>query len=269
MRGGAEGRSVGRLFEHVPKLAASPVDVEAAPDEPSERHHGAVSRSTTPHGRTGRPRRTSRAEILEAARRLIDRDGWEKLTIRRLAGELGIGATTLYHHVRNKGDLLVQLLNDHAGQAERPTLPRDPRERVIAAATAMHDTLAAWPWAAEVLTTDGFLGLLDESALWTVETIVGGAIEAGRTPEQAVVAFRDIWYYTVGEILVRAHSGREQAQAESIPRHEIDFTRFDPARVPHLAAIADQWPALAAHDTYPQGLRALVDGLLFSECPGS
>jgi hypothetical protein len=32
--------------------------------------------------------------------------------------------------------------------------------------------------------------------------------------------------------------------------------------MPRLAAIGDQWPTLAARDTYRQGLRAFVDGLL-------
>jgi len=45
------------------------------------------------------------AQILAAARRLIDRDGWDNLTIRRLAAETCIGAT-MYHHVRDKDDLL-------------------------------------------------------------------------------------------------------------------------------------------------------------------
>ncbi|MGW0885194.1 TetR/AcrR family transcriptional regulator [Streptomyces sp. NPDC002671] len=115
---------------------------------------------------------TSRTQILTAARRLIDRDGWEKLTIRRLASELGIGATTLYHHIQNKEDLLVLLLNHYIDQLERPELPDDPRERIVTAATAMHDALAVWPWAAEILTVDGFVGLLDESAPWMVEAIV-------------------------------------------------------------------------------------------------
>jgi hypothetical protein len=46
---------------------------------------------------------TSPTQTLSAARRLIDRDGWEKLTIRRPAA--GIGATILYHHVQVKEDL--------------------------------------------------------------------------------------------------------------------------------------------------------------------
>ncbi|MFI6520976.1 TetR/AcrR family transcriptional regulator [Spirillospora sp. NPDC050679] len=221
-----------------------------------------MPRPPASHGRTGRPPVTSRAQILAAARRLIDRDGWEKLTIRRLAAELGVGATTLYHHIRNKEDLLILLLNQHAGQAERPPLPDGPRDRIVAAAAALHDTLATWPWAAEVLTVDGFVGLLDGSALWTVESIVAGAEDCGCTREQAVALFRGVWYYTVGEILVRARSARPRSGDEPPLAGAPSFGDHDAAQVPHLAAIGDQWPVLAAQDTYYQGLCALVDGLL-------
>ncbi|WP_175607709.1 TetR/AcrR family transcriptional regulator [Peterkaempfera bronchialis] len=217
-----------------------------------------MPRPPASHGRTGRPPVTSRAEILTAARRLIDRDGWEKLTIRRLAAELGIGATTLYHHIRDKEDLLVQLLEHHISRLQRPQLPRDPRDRIVAAATAMHDALADWPWAAEVLTTDGFVGLLDESALWMVEAIVAGADDHGCTPEQSVHVFRSIWYYTVGEILVRAHTARRLTD-EKLP---VFRDSFDASQVPHLAAVSKRWRALAVRDTYAEGLRAFVDGLL-------
>jgi AcrR family transcriptional regulator len=220
-------------------------------------------------GRTGRPPVTSRAEILDAARRLIDRDGWEKLTVRRLAGEIGIGATTLYHHVRDKQDLLLLLLNEYAVQIPEPDLAVAPRKRILLAATAMHDALAEWPWAAEALTADGFLGVLDESALWMVETILAGAVEEGCTPAQAVDVFRNIWYLTAGEILVRVHSDRERADGKRPPYGEIDFSRFDPARLPRLAAIGDRWPELAARDTYPEALAALVDGMLAGGEPAS
>ncbi|MFE2558116.1 TetR/AcrR family transcriptional regulator [Streptomyces sp. NPDC059352] len=216
-----------------------------------------MSRAPAPHGRTGRPPLTSRAQILEVARRLIDQDGWEKLTVRRLAGELGVGATTLYHHIRNKDELLLLLLHHHSEQVERPVLPPDPRDRIVVAATAMHDALAAWPWAAEILLADGFVGQLDESALWMVEAILAGADAYGCTPEQTVDVFRNVWYYTVGEVLVRAHSAR-RTDAGHLTFRET----FDASQVPHLAAVGGQWAALAARDIYPRGLRALVDGLL-------
>jgi AcrR family transcriptional regulator len=231
-------------------------------DERAARHDGPVPSPGASHGRTGRPPVTSRPEILAAARRLIDRDGWEKLTIRRLAAELDIGPTTLYHHVRDREDLLIQLINEHADQTLRPDLPSEPRDRIVTAATAIHDSLARWPWAAEVLTTDGFLGRVGDSAHWMVETIVAGAIDYGCTPEQGADIFRSIWYYTVGEILVRAHSAARRADGERPTGRDHFFDNLDASRMPRLAAIGDQWPALAARDTYPQGLRAFVDGLL-------
>ncbi|MGE3289451.1 MAG: TetR/AcrR family transcriptional regulator [Pseudonocardia sp.] len=220
-----------------------------------------AARPDAPHGRTGRPPRTSRAQILAAARQIIDRDGWDKLTIRRLAAELGVGTMTLYHHVRDREDLLVQLLNDQAGRFPRPALRGEPRDRIVVAATAIHDALAAWPWAAEVLTTDGFLGRLGEPALWMVEAVVAAAIDEGCTPEQAVDVFRSIWYFTVGEILVRAHT-RRRAYSGLPAAGDPYFAGLDASAQPRLAAIGDRWPALAARDVYPQGLRAFVDGLL-------
>ncbi|MEZ7124159.1 TetR/AcrR family transcriptional regulator [Nonomuraea sp. AD125B] len=218
-----------------------------------------MSGTESSRGRTGRPPLTSREQILAAARRIIDRDGWEKLTVRRLAAELGIGATTVYHHVRDREDLLIQLLNQHADQTLSPDLPAEPRERIVAAAVAIHDSLAAWPWAAEVLTTDGFLGRLGESALRMVEAVVAAAVDHGCTPEQAVHVFRSIWYYTVGEILVRAHSEGRRPAGDGRPAF---FAGVDLSHLPRLAALGDQWPALAARDTYREALRAFVDGLL-------
>jgi AcrR family transcriptional regulator len=245
-----------------------PMSAPVWPKEAQGQHDGTVpgqrdrERPTTASpGRTGRPPATSRAQILAAARRLIDRDGWESLTIRRLAAEIGVGATTLYHHVRDKEDLLVELVNAHTDQVARPDLPGDPRDRIIVAATTMHDALAAWPWGAEVLTSDGYLGRLGDSALWFVETIVAGAVDYGCTPLQAVDVFRSIWYYTVGEILVRARTDRRRADVGDADL-QFSLRNLDPSRHPHLAAIGDQWPVQASIDLYPQVLRVFVDGLL-------
>ncbi|MCK2215955.1 TetR/AcrR family transcriptional regulator [Actinomadura sp. ATCC 31491] len=220
-----------------------------------------MSRPEPSRGRTGRPPLTSRPQILAAARRIIDRDGWEKLTVRRLAAELGIGTTTLYHHVRDREDLLIQLLNEHADRTLALDLPREPRERIVAAATAIHDSLAAWPWAAEVLTTDGFLGRLGKSSLRMVEAVLAGAVDHGCTPEQAVHVFRSIWYFTVGEILVRARSTGTDGERPAF------FAGVDMSGLPRLAALGERWPELAARDTYPRALRSFVDGLLAGTAP--
>ncbi|GHH24605.1 TetR/AcrR family transcriptional regulator [Streptomyces rubradiris] len=211
----------------------------------------------------GRPPVTSRKQILSAARGLIDEYGWEKLTIRRLASEIGVGPTTLYSHVRDKEDLLFLLIYEYAEQIPHPELPSEPRERITTAAVAIHDGLAAWPWAAEVLTTDGFIARLGDSFLWLVETILAGVVDAGCPPEESVRVFRSIWYYTVGEILVRAHTRHRKMDEQDPTCLNPYFGNADgPLRHRHLAAIAGRWAALAGKDTFEQGLRAFVDGLL-------
>ncbi len=221
-----------------------------------------MARTRSATSRVGRPPVTSRAQILEAAKALIERDGWEKLSLRRLAAEAGVGPTTVYYHVRDREDLLIHLLNDRVDETLTVELPDDPRERIVAAAQAMHDALVAWPWAAEILAADGFIGRLGPSALRLIETILAGAVESGCTPDQAAGIFRSIWYYTVGEILVRSRSARPEAEAARASIRGSMFKGVDLSGMPQLAAIGERWPTLAAQDTYREHLGPLVDGLL-------
>jgi len=202
---------------------------------------------------------TSRAEILSAARRLIARDGADRLTLRRLSTEMGIGTTTLYHHVRGREDLLVLLLDEMLRAAPQPELPPEPRERIVVTTVAIRDALAACPWVAEVLTTDGFLGLLDDESVRMVEVILTAAAEEGCTPEAAVDLFRNLWYFAVGEILIRARS-RSTTPEERAQRP--GFASRNPDLLPHLAAIGPRWPAIADRDTFESGVRAFVNGML-------
>lgn len=215
--------------------------------------------SSAPRKNLGRPPRISREEVVTTARRIVDAEGVDRLTMRRLATEVGSTPMALYHHVRNKDELLVLLLDDFAAQAlHRPELPDRPRERVVAAAAAIHEALAACPWIVEVLTADDLLSM---SALWFVEQIVDGLVACGLTPEQAVHGYRAIWYYTAGEIVVRSTAARRRTDDDRPTYRERVFAGLDPDELPRLSQVADRWPSLTAEDTYLDGLRALVSGL--------
>ncbi|KJS61539.1 TetR/AcrR family transcriptional regulator [Streptomyces rubellomurinus] len=219
-----------------------------------------MSPPPAPRKTVGRPPRFSRQEVVDTARRLVDAEGVDRLTMRRLAAEIGSTPMALYHHVRNKEELLVLLLDDYAGRTlRRRELPADPRERVLAAAEAIHRALADCPWIVEVLTADD---LMATSALWYVEQIVDGLIACGLTPEQAVHGYRSLWYYTAGEIVVRATAARRRADSDRATYREQVFAGLDPAELPRLARLGARWADLTAEDTYPAGLRALLTGLL-------
>ncbi|WKG11460.1 TetR/AcrR family transcriptional regulator C-terminal domain-containing protein [Nocardia sp. PE-7] len=201
----------------------------------------------------------SRADIVAAAHRVIGADGVEKLTMRRLATELGCTPMALYHHVRDKQDLLRLLLDDYADAITWPALPDDPRQRILVAATAMRDALSAHSWIVDVL-ADG--DLLGRSALWFPETIIDAAITAGLPLERAVAAYRTIWHYTAGELIV---TGRAARRAEEGPTYRAEvFANLDPEQLPRLAEIGSRWTEFDVDSTYAAGLEALVTGLLAS-----
>ena len=81
--------------------------------------------------RRGRPPRLSRPAIVAAAQAVVERDGVEALTMRRVAEELGASPMALYRHVRGKDELLVLLLDELAAALARPDMPAEPRERVL------------------------------------------------------------------------------------------------------------------------------------------
>ncbi|MFJ8925434.1 TetR/AcrR family transcriptional regulator [Streptomyces sp. NPDC102364] len=221
-----------------------------------------MQQPSTPRKTRGRPPRISREEIIGTARRIVTEEGVHKLTMRRLAAEIGSTPMALYHHVRDKEELLVLLLDDYAARAlSRPELPAGPRERVVVAAAAIHEALAACPWIVEVLTADD---LMSTSALWFVEQIVDGLVECGLSLDQAVHGYRAIWYYTAGEIVVRTTAARRRADGDRTTYREQVFADLDPSELPRLAQAADRWAPLTAKDTYLDGLRALVDGLTVS-----
>jgi AcrR family transcriptional regulator len=210
--------------------------------------------------RPGRPPRVSREEIVRAARRIVDDEGLARLTMRRLADEVGTTPMALYHHVGDKDALLLLLLEDAAATIlRRPRLPADPRQRIVAIFRTLHDGLSSCPWIVEVLVSDD---LMSEAALWYVEQVIDAAESAGLSPRRAVHVYRTLWYYTVGEIIVRTTAARRRAgDADPTYRDEV-FAHLDADRYPRLAAVAGDWADLTARDSYRAGLAALVDGLL-------
>jgi AcrR family transcriptional regulator len=72
--------------------------------------------------RRGRPGRTplTREAIVDAALRVVDREGADGLSMRRVAEELGTGPASLYWHVASKDELINLLVDRVASEIEMP-----------------------------------------------------------------------------------------------------------------------------------------------------
>src|SRR5688500_6441543 len=58
----------------------------------------------------GRPPQRTREQVVAAAIAVADAEGLDALTMRRLAAELGAGVMSLYTYVRDKDDLVDQMV---------------------------------------------------------------------------------------------------------------------------------------------------------------
>lgn len=107
---------------------------------------------TQPAPGSRKPRFT-RDQIAEVAIRIADREGFEALSMRRIADELGAGTMTIYHYVRTKQDLIS--LIDDALTAEvlvpPEQLTRDWVASLAAIGRASYGILRRHPWALSAL----------------------------------------------------------------------------------------------------------------------
>jgi AcrR family transcriptional regulator len=106
----------------------------------------------SPEPGTRRPR-FSREQIAAVALAIADAEGFEAVSMRRVATELGAGTMTLYHYVRTKDDLTALMGDAIIGEFLVPDeeLGSTWRERLTAIAHQSRSALLAHPWANDAI----------------------------------------------------------------------------------------------------------------------
>ena len=92
----------------------------------------------------------NRERILDTALALVDDEGIEALSMRKLGQALGYEAMSLYNHVANKDDLLDGMLDLVLAEMEPPA-PDGGFPAIRTAALSAHEALKRHPWAAGML----------------------------------------------------------------------------------------------------------------------
>ena len=164
--------------------------------------------------RSGRPRageeRLSREAILTAALRIVDDEGIDALTMRRLAATLQVNPMSLYHHLPNKAAVLAGLAELVFAGLEYPdpgdAVPWD--EQVKDAARAYRNALRAHPNLALQVLSD--TSAVSEVVVLTVEPFYRALDRAGLTPRQIFEAANTlvdfIHGFSLGEASVRSET---------------------------------------------------------------
>ena len=218
-----------------------------------------------------RPRFT-REQIASVALAIADAEGFEAVSMRRVAAELGAGTMSLYHYVRGKDDLIALMDDGLMGESLLPDdeLPDDWRDALAAVARKTRQVFLRHPWALHTLQGEtavqgapiGPNGMRHfEQSLAALEHApldTGGKLD--------LLAIVDDYVFghvlRAGELRVRRDAGRDEAAAAI----EFGVEQLRSGRYPHLEALSRD-PAAAsitdegrAQQRFERGLQVLLSG---------
>lgn len=161
--------------------------------------------------------------IVRVALRLLNEVGLDGLTLRRIAGEVGVQAPALYWHVPNKQALLDEMATTMLRDllANAPTDPGDARpwqQWMVETAQSLRQMLLSYRDGARV-----FSGtyLTDDALLTPLETPMRRLVDAGIPIADAARAWSAVYCYTIGSTI-------EEQAVHPLPG-EFD-PRYDPRR---------------------------------------
>jgi AcrR family transcriptional regulator len=168
--------------------------------------------------------------IIDTAIELADREGFEAVTLRRLAGELGVHVTSLYNHVPTRDAITDGIVTRLIEEADLPAERVPWEEWVRRFVLAIGAVAVAHPGAFTALQRRPVQG---ERAVASFELALEAFVRAGFTPEDAYGALKATTLLALSiAVEMSGLSGEEQ------PRTELD--QLSAERFPYLHAVAAQ-----------------------------
>lgn len=211
------------------------------------------------------PARGSRSEpplslerIVATAVELLDTQGIDGLTMRRLADRLGSGVMSLYWHVDNKEDVFDLALNSVLEYRGSPAMvePQGWREEVVHVLEDWRASMLRHPWSASLLPRRA----LGPNILGRLELLGRTLSRAGVAEADLNVAIWSLWNHVMGSTITRASfelSDDERAAAQQrLTRLSERYPTIERSRL----LLDSDWDG-----TFRKGLDFLLDGLC---CPG-
>jgi AcrR family transcriptional regulator len=205
----------------------------------------------------------NRERVLRGAVRIAGESGIGSLTIRSLAGSLGVKPMSLYHYVANKDEILDGIVDLVFSEIELPSTSADWRSELETWANSARRVLRRNAWAIALLesrTTPG------PATLRHHDTILGVLRAAGFSVTMAAHAYALLDSYVYGFAVQEAalpFEGRDSADAVAEPI----MRNFGEGDYPHLTEMATQYvlqPGYDFGDEFAFGLNLILDGLAAS-----
>ena len=266
-------RKVARKLDEVDRNVARKLDEARRRLEEAERE---VAQATGPIWARPEPgarrARFTREEIAEAALAVADSEGFDAVSMRRVASELGAGTMTLYHYVRTKDELVALMDNAIMGEVLVPDdeLPSDWRPALTLIARRARASFDRHPWAL-IAMTDAQMG---PNGMRHLEQSVAAVAELDIDFVSTFEIIGLVDEYVFGYALRRREPGPEDPDARERWLAQVSQYIDDELATgdyPQLAGLMPEggmavvWERMqesdAAEDRFERGLERLLDGI--------
>jgi len=138
----------------------------------------------------------SREEIIRAAVGIVEVGGYEEMSIRNLAAELGVSPMSLYRHMRDKDDLLDEVVDILLAEVWRPAADEsDWQAWIIEAAARMRQFLVRQPAGLHVYLRHP---VVSPAAVERMDAMMAVLRRAGLDEATARSAYGALHTYTIG-----------------------------------------------------------------------
>ena len=211
----------------------------------------------------------SRSVILQCALELVDRDGVDGLSMRRLSEAVGRDPTVIYRHVSNKAALLDGVAEIVLGQLRVDTADPDWAGQLRAVAHDFRRLALAHPNVVPLLVTRPLampLGQRPPGMLRPLEDVVELLTSVGFSGLDALHIYRVLFGYLYGHILTELQEVIERPEeSDDVLRlglHRLAITEFPQVRA--LATALGSYDGAAELD---RGLDVLLIGLAATVSP--
>ena len=169
----------------------------------------------------------TRDQVVDAAERRVRAGEYETLSMRSLAADLGVSPMSLYGHVRDKDDLLDQVVDRLLASRWEPNRDRaDWLEWIREVAERLRDLLIAEPVALHVFLTHPVVSPI---AIARMETTLEVLRSAGFSSEDAEHAYAALHTYTVGFAALEASRAQHAPAGGASDPNRTRLARFTTA----------------------------------------
>jgi len=205
-----------------------------------------MSRGKPPDKSRGDSRLT-RDKIATVALAIADKEGFEAVSMRRIAQELKAGTMSLYYYIKTKDDLVAAMDDALMAEAILPSLPKGWKRAIVEIAKRTHALFIRHPWALTAMLSAP-PGL---NAMRHMEQCLEALAETSMTAGEKFTLLAMIDDFVFG------HALREAADRSSVDT-EFAAVQLRSGAFPRLVEVFGDGEIPEQGDRFEQGLRRLL-----------